>query len=82
MTDQDDWHDQLITRERESLKVALAQARTAIRTAELTVEHLRGNYVYDVEYAETAEGDDLATLLKQASMFLRAAEAISTSVTA
>lgn len=76
----DDDQHRMITRERGKLDLGLDRALDGTGLALEALDELVSNGVYDVEYAEGREGDDLRAHLEAAARELRAAGRIAESV--
>lgn len=69
-----------IEKYRNNVREEITKARVAICEALSNIDGLM-NTVYDIEYSEGSEGDDLKHFLRKASRSLRAANAINFKIT-
>lgn len=61
---------------RGTLREHLAACIHSMQNAVSTLERLRANDVYDVEFAEGRDGDDIAAFLNDSTRYIRAAYAV------
>jgi hypothetical protein len=69
-------HLERIGATRSQLLTHLAEGIGALQRAAATLDRLRGNTVYDVEFVEGRDGGDVATFLDDAIRYARAAYAV------
>ena len=73
-------HDQDIIAVREALFAKLGQTLTALAQAHAHLKDLRGDQVYDVEFAEGSDGADIEHLLDDARRLIHGAAGIALRV--
>jgi len=74
-------HHLNITAARQELQQALRDALDGVQRAAGSLGELTSNEIYDVEYADGAQGADLRALLADAGLLLRSAHAINQLIT-
>ncbi len=83
LTEHDYWTDHAIEvdQRRIALTVALNTALAALDQASSALGELTSDHVYDVEFAEGRDGDDVAKFLDDSLRYTRAAYAIAHTIT-